>query len=371
MRAHRDYLYGEVQRDIAARAELRAIMATKTFRLRGKARALLARGDAKVSPNSPSSNVIEHRSYEQWIGHYDNPTAAALQHLNRRLSQLGSRPTFSLLMPVYNPMEEHLREAIQSVLRQTYGGWQLCIADDASTAAYVAPLLEEYSRSDSRICVARRSSRGNISEASNSALNIATGEFVVLLDHDDVIPPHALACLALDLDENPQAGLIYSDEDKVDDSGQRFEPYFKPEWNPELLLGQNYFSHLGAFRRSLVQGVGGFRVGFEGSQDYDLTLRVLERLDPSQVRHIPLVLYHWRSHRGSAASVAAAKPYAREASVRALTEHLERTQAEGRVAWTGGWGERAVQWPLPAPAPDVRVLVRRSPSWDGAQSVHA
>src|SRR5213075_2329233 len=165
----------------------------------------------------------------------------------------------------------------------------------------------------------------------NSALGLATGDWCALLDHDDALAEDALAWMALEIDRYPDAGLIYSDEDKIDESSARSNPFFKPDWNPELFLGQNYINHLGCYRADLLREIGGFREGFEGSQDYDLALRYVERLRPEQVRHIPRILYHWRMITGSLAAVVDAKPYAREAARRAIADHARRRGMPGTV----------------------------------------
>ncbi|MEX2045483.1 MAG: glycosyltransferase, partial [Opitutus sp.] len=192
-------------------------------------------------------------------------------------------------MPVYDTPEKWLVAAIESVRRQLYDNWELCIADDASKQPHVRKILSRYQRKDPRIKVAFRETNGHISAASNSALALAHGEFIALLDHDDVLRPHALACVALELDAHPDADLIYSDEDKIDENGRRYEPYFKPDWNPDLFLAQNCISHLGVFRTSLVRDIGAFRVGYEGSQDWDLALRIVERTTAGRIRHIPKI----------------------------------------------------------------------------------
>jgi glycosyltransferase involved in cell wall biosynthesis len=202
------------------------------------------------------------------------------------------------------------------VRAQIYENWELCIADDASTNASIAPALKQYAAADSRIKLTFRARNGHIAACSNSALELTTGEWVALLDQDDFLAEHALAIVAATIINYPEAGLIYSDEDKVDGSGTRCRPFFKPDWNPELLLGQNYISHLGIYRRSLLSEIGGFREGYEGAQDYDLALRCAERLRPDQIRHIPRVLYHWRMAEGSVAAAAEAKSYAPEAARR-------------------------------------------------------
>lgn len=360
--AHRDHMYAELQklvhdRDLA-RAQLRGLASTKTFRVTARLRALWAStGGKAASRNSPPGQDEEQRTYDDWIRRFDTFGKRDRERLGELITQLASRPTFSMLMPVFNPQERHLRLAIESVLSQLYPDWELCIADDASTEPHVRASLEEYRERDQRIKVTFRPTNGRIAVASNSALALATGEFLVLFDHDDVIPAHALACLALELAQHPSAAILYSDEDKLDEHGRRYAPYFKPAWNPELFLGQNYLSHLGAYRRELVVAAGGFRAGFEGSQDYDLALRVSESVEADQIRHIPLVLYHWRAHQDSAASSALVKPYARSASVRAVADHLARSGPAPDVGAVLGGGVIRVRWPLPTPAPQVSILV--------------
>jgi GT2 family glycosyltransferase len=234
-------------------------------------------------------------------------------------------------MPVYNPDLAHLSSAIDSVRAQIYDNWELCIADDASTDASVARTLKQYAAADPRIKVTFRERNGHIAACSNSALELATGEWVALLDQDDLLSEHALAFVAATIEEHPEAGLMYSDEDKIDQTGARCCPFFKSDWNPELLLGQNYVSHLGIYRRALLVEIGGFREGYEGSQDYDLALRCSEKLRPAQIRHIPRVLYHWRMVEGSAAATSEAKPYAPKAARLAIADHLQRENIDGAV----------------------------------------
>jgi glycosyltransferase involved in cell wall biosynthesis len=224
---------------------------------------------------------------------------------------------------VYNTPEELLREAIDSVLAQTYSSWELCIADDYSTQPHVRRVLETYAQRDPRIKVAFRQENGNISRASNTALDLASGEWVALLDHDDELAPHALFSVVEALNLNPRAKLIYSDEDKIDSKGQRCTPYFKTDWNYDLFLSQNMICHLAVYRRDRVCALGGFRAGYEGAQDYDLALRYVTDLPPEQIVHVPKILYHWRIHPGSTASSACAKTYATDAAARAIKDHLK------------------------------------------------
>ena len=205
------------------------------------------------------------------------------------------QPKLSIVMPVFNTDLRWLIEAIESVRRQLYPHWELCLSDDASTLSGVKERLLEYAGKDERIRAVFREKNGHISANSNNALSIATGDFIVLMDADDVIPEDALYWVAKEINDHPDVDLIFSDEDKIDIEGRRFDPYFKPDWNPALMLSQNMFCHLGVYRRSLVTKVGGFRVGFEGSQDHDLVLRCADATEPSKIRHIPHVLYHWRA----------------------------------------------------------------------------
>lgn len=282
-------------------------------------------------------NLIDDDSFaeDRLDGHYEHwlrenaPRFSDLERLRGRLHLLTYKPKISIITPVYEPPEAYLRLAIESVIDQIYPHWELCLANDASPSAYVQAVLDEYAAIDPRIKVVHRSENGRISRASNSALAIATGEFVALLDHDDVLAPEALFEIAAALNRDPQLDMIYSDEDKLDEAGHRRDPFFKPDWAPETLLSRMYTGHLSVYRRALVQAVGGFRSEFDGSQDYDLVLRVTERTD--RIHHIPQVLYHWRVHPMSAASGIDVKTYAYDAAMRALTETLARRGEKGIV----------------------------------------
>jgi len=297
-------------------------------------------------------------AYAEWVDAFDTLDAAACAALAERVRRLQRRPRFSVVMPVYNTPDQWLRRAIDSVLAQVYPDWELCIADDASPNPSVKRTLREYMQRDPRVRCVFRESNGHISAASNSALEIAQGDYVVLLDHDDELPPHALAEVALRLEREPGLRMIYSDEDKIDERGRRFDPYFKPDWNPDLFLSQNCVSHLGVYETGLVREVGGFREGFEGSQDYDLALRCIERLRADEIGHIPRVLYHWRAIAGSTALRQGEKNYASEAGLRAIADHLQRTGSGAQVsAHPRAPGLYRVRWPLPEPLPRVSLLV--------------
>ncbi len=295
-------------------------------------------------------------TYGAWVAAYDTLTPDDADRIRAKIAALTKRPLISVLMPTYNTPEKWLVAAIESVRRQLYDNWELCIADDASKEPHVRKILERYQKKDSRIKVVFRESNGHISASSNSALALAHGEFIALLDHDDEIRPHALACVALELDANPNADLVYSDEDKIDENGYRYDHYFKPDWNPDLFNVQNYVSHLGVYRTLLVREVGGFRVGYEGSQDWDLAMRVVERTAPDRIRHIPKILYHWRSVPGSTAMLIGAKTYATQAAEKVISEHFVRIGVEATISPTKGSYWR-VHYPIPHPAPLVTLVI--------------
>ncbi len=240
--------------------------------------------------------------------------------LRTRCSELpGGGPTISVIMPVYNPELRWLDAAIESVTGQAYDRWQLHLVNDASTNPAVADRLDHHAAADDRIFVTHRAVNGHIAAATNDGLAIATGEFVAFMDHDDALAPFALGALAA---YSNGADILYTDEDKIDSAGRHYDPHCKPPWNPELLLGQNYMSHLTAIRRSLIANVGGLRTGFDGSQDHDLLLRATAATTPDRIRHIPLVAYHWRAVTGSTALAPGEKTYTEDASIRALEDRL-------------------------------------------------
>lgn len=293
--------------------------------------------------------------YAEWVRRYDTLDADARAGLRARVDAMPNKPVISIVMPTYNPDPGWLEEAIGSVQSQIYPFWELCIADDASPDPRCREILRRFAARDERIKVVFRGSNGHISAASNSALEIATGQWVALMDHDDVLPEHALFWVASEINANPDARLIYSDEDKLGTDGERESPYFKPDWNIDLFYSQNMFSHLGVYETALLREVGGFRIGFEGAQDYDLVLRCMERVAPGQIRHIPKVLYHWRVHAQSTANTKDAKPYAQLAGERALNEHFVRVGIRGRVTYVGN-GYHA-RYDLPDPAPLVSLII--------------
>lgn len=290
---------------------------------------------------SPAVDELVHRyygssrhtagGYVSWLDHFDPLKGSGLEHARMQAGQYANGPLISVVLPVYNTPLALLKRCIDSVREQTYRNWELCIADDASPDPRIVECLQAYAREDVRIKVAVRERNGHISEATNTALAMVTGSHVAFLDHDDELSADALHQVVLALAEHPQARLLYSDEDKIDEAGRRFEPHFKPGWNPELLRSQNYICHLMVVETLLLAQVGVLRPGFEGSQDHDLVLRCTEVLAPVQICHIPKVLYHWRAIEGSTALGGDQKSYASEAGRRAVQEHLQRIGRTGTV----------------------------------------
>ena len=267
-------------------------------------------------------------SYPNWLARNE---VLDIEAMTQEIATFHYQPKISIAMPVYNVEEKWLRLCIDSILNQVYTNWELCMADDASTDPNVKKILTEYQQLDERIRVVFREQNGHISEATNSALAIATGEFVALLDNDDELAINAFYEVVKVLNENPELDLIYSDEDKIDMDGNRSDPAFKPDWSPDLLLGTNYISHLGVYRRSILEEIGGFRKGYEGSQDYDLVLRCTEKTTKERIKHIPKVLYYWRMLPTSTAVDQGSKGYAFEAGLRAVQDALVRRGINGHA----------------------------------------
>ena len=297
-------------------------------------------------------------AYQRWIDNNDTLSSDDIDLIKRHIASFRSAPLISVVVPVYNTKDAYLRSLVDSLDSQLYRNWELCLADDASTLPYVRPLLQELMQSDPRIKCAFRETNGNISAATNSALDIATGDFVALVDHDDALPPQALYEVAAEIDAFPDVDIIYTDQDLINAEGVRLRPYFKTDWNLDLLLGQNMVNHLGVYRRSLVEQVGRLRLGYEGSQDYDLVLRASDATTPDRIRHIPAILYHWRMDADAGNFSRAQQEKCFLAAKRAIEDHLKRSGEEARVvAATGNPAYTRVIRSLPAPKPLVSIMI--------------
>jgi GT2 family glycosyltransferase len=288
----------------------------------------LRRRKAASGPTPEQRHLFESTppdEYKRWMAAHE-PTPAELA--KQRGHAFALTPKFSVVVPVFNPPADILEAMLASVAAQTYRHWQLCLAD-ASTAPHVRPILEKFAAAESRATVKFLESNLGIAGNSNAALDLADGEFVCLLDHDDALAPFALHELAAAVNNDPDVDFLYSDEDKLDPQGQRVDPYFKPDWSPETLRSRNYICHLTCVRRRLLAEIGGFRIGFDGAQDYDLVLRATEKA--KKIAHIPKVLYHWRIHPQSTAGLVTSKMYAYDSGRKAVTEHLARSGVDATV----------------------------------------
>ena len=292
-------------------------------------------------------------AYTVWRHNVDLPRRAA----STSEKSPDSGIAFSILLPVYNPRPEHLTAALDSVLAQDYPHWELCIADDASTDVVVTTILEHYAEQDTRIRITRREENGHIAAATNTALEMARTPWAVLLDQDDLLTPDALRLVAQSIVKHPDGILFFSDEDKIDDSGRIFYPHFKnSKWDWELLLSQNFVSHLGVYLTDRMREIGGFREGFRGSQDHDLLLRYTAGADAATLVHIPHVLYHWRAHAESTAANINAKSEAVDSARRAVQDILDSVSPGATACALPGsqWGR--VRYPLPDKRPLVSLI---------------
>lgn len=281
-------------------------------------------------------------SYQQWLSKHES---VPFREVANNLADFTLQPLISIVVPVYNPDEQLLIYCIESVINQSYSNWQLCLADDASSEGYVREVLEAYAVKDKRIKPIFREDNGHISVASNSALAIAQGEWTALLDHDDLLHEHALYHVVCALNKKPLTEFIYSDEDKLDEQGNRLDPHFKSDWNLDLLYSQNYVSHLGVYKADIINKIGGFRLGYEGSQDYDLLLRYSREIDHANIVHIPKILYHWRMVKGSTALASGEKSYTTEAGIKALQDHFKVLNKDVQVEQGKHANIYKVNWP--------------------------
>lgn len=294
--------------------------------------------------------------YRAWIDKYDTLSNDDRDAIRAHIDRFAARPLISVVMTCWRSDLDLLDDAISTVRGQLYPHWELCIADDGSPGDTVWRRLQLYALDDERIRIVRRETNGGIAAATNSALALATGDFVAFLDHDDLLAERALYEVAAELDAHPTADIIFSDEDKIDERGMRSQPHHKTDWNGELMLSVNAVNHLTVMRRSLVEGLGGVREAFDGAQDHDLLLRASERTD--RIRHIPWVLYHWRWQGRQGSYSRARAEQCAEASRRAVQEHLERTRQAAtveRVPGQQGW--LRVRRTLPDPRPRVSIIV--------------
>lgn len=329
-------VYGKFKHIFYSRPKYLLITSWQVFSKMGPAE-FFRRVKRKLSKKFLKSPVItpatDYLRYveEQKLGH------GQIRQIHQEISSFDYKPLISIIMPVYNVEEVWLRKAINSVIDQYYDKWELCIADDASTHPRIRDILKEYSQLDQRIRVVFRPQNGGIVKASNTALKMAKGAYVGLLDNDDEISPDALYEVVRAL-QTERYDLLYSDEDKLELDGTRCDPHFKPDFSPDLLFSNNYICHFSVIRRKILEEIGGFREGLDGSQDYDLILRITEK--KRSIHHIRKVLYHWRKIPGSTAATIDAKSYVFEAAKKALRDTLKKRGLKAEVLdgmWKGSY----------------------------------
>ncbi len=300
----------------------------------------------KVKTKIDMKNIFRKSLYRRWIDANESDIF--------EVTELKYNPLFSVVIPVYNVEDNMLRECIDSVLAQTYKNYEIILVDDASTQKSVRKVLGEY-EGKKGITVIYREKNGHISRATNDGINAAKGEFVALCDCDDLYAPNALYEIAKKLNEDPSLDFIYTDEDKTDEEGKvRDNPFFKPDWSPDSFMSFMYTCHLSVYRTTLLKELSGVRVGFEGSQDYDLVLRVMEKTN--RIGHIPKILYHWRMRKESTANALAAKPYALEAAEKAKKEALERRGLKGDITFLPAVAQYRVTY-YPQGNPLVSIVI--------------
>lgn len=314
-----------------------------------------ARRMSYIDQYNESSQAVKtdyNRGYSAWCKRHESDSARI------RADEAGLPVLISIVMPVFRPKPELLERAINSVLKQSYPHWELCICDDASMQDEIIAILRRYVAADRRIKLRVRTENGHIASATNDALAMATGEFVALLDNDDELQRDALAHVRIAVGAHPSAQLLYSDEDKIDEKQNRHNPYFKPEFNPVLMLAQNMVTHLCVYRASTLKELGGLAPGVDGAQDWDLAWRLVELKGTDDVVHIPHVLYHWRETLGSTARGSNEKQYATEAQLKVVEQHLARIGRPANVTPSPlVEGMLRVRHTLITPEPLVSIIV--------------
>lgn len=303
---------------------------------------------------------LNNRTYRRWLACYKPQEDSRKEELRGALKTLDPllAPTIAVILPVCNPPLRFLKEAIDSLEQQIWPHWELCILDDGSSDQAIIDYLSDLHARDPRVKLSFHKKQQGIAATTNDALKLASSTFVAFLDHDDLLAPTALAEVVMALVREPHASFLYTDEDKIDARGQHCDPFFKPDWNPDLLTSLNYCCHLSVLRRSLVIELGGLDSSVEGAQDWDLVLRATEKLSAQQIIHIPKILYHWRISFHSTARSITAKPYITAASRRVLEHHLKRKKRAflkmENVHLGGHWH---VKYALPSPPPLVSIII--------------
>jgi glycosyltransferase involved in cell wall biosynthesis len=323
-------------------------------------RLLLARKSNRVPFKSLENPMLAYKAYDpyqSWLA-LNKSSANHLRYWVNLDSETKSKPLYSFIMPVYNSSLPFLQETILSIMEQTYENWELCITDDGSDDSQVIEYLQRLQSRDNRVKFFRRMENGGIALATNDAIALSKGAYLVFVDHDDLVEPTALSEINAYLEKNPKTDFLYTDDDKIDVSGKRYAPQFKPDWSPELLLSYCYVSHMKIARAVTSAKIGHMREGFEGSQDYDYVLRLSEVC--REIGHLPRILYHWRALPGSTATSGAAKPNAFDAGLRAVQDACGRQTIPGEVRqpiWAKKENLGIYEMRFPDNGPAVTILI--------------
>ena len=318
-------------------------------------RSLVQQALDKIKNRDFAISEQDYVKYNVWLSN-NRLTENKFAQMRTQSSQFDYRPKISIVLPAYNSDGKWLTAAIDSAVNQTYPNWELCAADDASTNHHVRRILANYSSTDPRIKIKCLDEHLGIAGACNTALSMVSGEYVGFLDHDDELTPDALFEVVRVLNMHPNADLIYSDEDKLDSKERRGDPFFKPDWSPDLLLTMNYFGHFIVIRTQLLMKIGGFRHGFEGSQDYDLILRLTDLTN--RIFHVNKQLYNWRKTPGSAATSTSSKAYAYPAAKRAISEALKRRGEQADVEDGAYTGHYRVRYRIGSPLVSIIIATK-------------
>lgn len=296
---------------------------------------------------APQSGV---NAYKKWI---KNNEPDFIDLARQRKTKFKIQPKISIIIPMYNTPVNFFNELVDNLINQTYGNWELCLADGSPDKN---DEIENICKKDERIKYNYLGENRGIAGNTNAALELVTGDFVALLDHDDLLPVFSLYEIVKCINENPDVEFIYTDEDKIDEVGNvRYDPYFKSDFAPDTLRANNYICHFSVFKKSLMDKLGGFRSDFDGAQDYDIILRMSEETD--KIKHIPKILYHWRVHALSTAKAGdTAKPYAYESGVRAIQAHIDRIGLKGTVEHGETLGTYKINYELKG-NPKVSILI--------------
>lgn len=290
--------------------------------------------------------------YEEWLRRHQ---PSRLRLFRQRFRKFAYMPKISIVVPLYKTPENYLREMIDSVRMQSYRNWELCLSDGSGVNSPVKEILKEYTEKDKRIRVKDNEMQLHISDNTNAALDMVTGDYIAFMDHDDLLTPDALYECVAEINEYPETELIYTDEDKITmDGSEHFLPHFKPDFNYDLLCTTNYFCHLVVVKKELYQKAGRLNGKYDGAQDYDFVLRCIEKT--SKIRHVPMVLYHWRACEGSTADSADNKSYIVDAGAGAVRAHYERTGIDAEVIPTKYPGMYRTKYPVKT-TPEVSIII--------------